>query len=129
MLHVPQQCGNDCGLATAAMVGATSYRIVRAIYSRLAFLDKGLEAGEVRRLLEVITGAPWRIGWTCGLARVRNFRLLAEPVALLIEGDNCRHWIAIKETKVHDPAFAAVFPLDRYPRDQWKVFASLRQGW
>jgi hypothetical protein len=111
------------------MVGATSYRIVRAIYSRSALLDKGLDAGEMRKLLEAITRTPWRICWTCGLARVCSFKLLAGPVALLIEGDNYQHWIAIRESIAHDPAFSSAFPLNQYPRDQWKVFASLRQGW
>jgi len=129
MLHVPQRFGNDCGLATASMVSATSYRIVTAIFSRLALLDKGLGAVEMRKLLEVTTRSPWHMSWPCGLARVCNFKLLAGPAALLIEGENYQHWVAINDGIVHDPAFPEAVTVDQYRRNQWTVNAFLRQGW
>ena len=129
MIHVSQRTENDCGIATAAMIGGISYHAATAVISKFSFQKEALHAGQMKKVLEAITQTRWRLSWTCWIPKVSRFCLLDEPGALILQGDGCHHWIAITRHNVHDPALAGPVAFDQYVMSNRKVLAFLSPCW
>jgi hypothetical protein len=126
MFHIRQECGDDCGIATAAMVGGTSYIEVIEESLSLSLPERGLKVVQMKRLLEGITQTKWTICWTSWCPDVSKLRLLEGPLVVVVQGDGWYHWIAMKSSIVHDPGFPGPLTLFQYPHKHCKVPAFLK---
>jgi hypothetical protein len=110
---IRQSTDADCGVAVAAMLAGVPYREAAGAAGDS---PDGMSSGAVVRLLEALTGRPWR--WRrCGYPR----KLLADADwpgfgAACVRPDEERagHWVAVAGGRVFDPSLAGPWLLRTY---------------
>ena len=128
LIHVPQRTGNDCAIAVAAIVANVPYQTA-AEQSSVRPGSRGLCPLELIRVLETLSGVPWRtneLRWTRPLFR---FADSSHPLVLLVRkpwSRKIRHYVATWGGKVFDPNMLDGCPHEDYDRRRWRVLQVLR---
>ena len=122
MRHIRMRQQFDCEAAVAAMVCGADYRAALTAALACGFDPSwGMLLRDFHRLLETLSGRPWRVVAPARKPLGEYGRLPAEPCAVLIRkvGDRLGHWIATESGAVFDGAREKPVLMPRYRLKHW----------